>query len=173
MNTVNNVVNKVLCFIEEKVVAALFAIVTIIVFIQVVFRVAGASLPWSEELARYLNTWTIFFGASRCVYKSKHLSVDLLATILKGKANTIQKIFVDIVCLVFFVYIAFWGIEVLNQLTRFPQHSAALRVNMVYCYAAPVVGTFMMTIRTLQKIYEHVMEMKTVALEPQEGGETA
>lgn len=169
MKSLNLIVDKILGFLEEKVVASLFAIVTAIVFIQVIFRVAGASLPWSEELARYLNTWTIFFGASRCVYKSKHLSVDILATLLKGKANTVQKIFVDIVCLAFFVYVAYWGVEVLNQLSRFPQHSAALRVNMVYCYAAPVVGTIMMTIRTLQKIYEHVNEAKTI----NEGGETA
>lgn len=170
MSAVNRVVDKVMCFLEEKVVAVLFAIVTIIVFVQVVFRVAGASLPWSEELARYLNTWTIFLGASRCVYKSKHLAVDILPTILKGKASMIQKIFVDVVCLVFFVYIAFWGVEVLNQLIRFPQYSAALRVNMVYCYAAPVVGTIMMTIRTLQKIFEHVKEGTT---ETVEGGEIA
>lgn len=166
----NQIINKVLGFLEEQVTAVLFAIVVVIVFIQVVFRAAGPSLPWSEEAARYINTWTVYFGASRCVRNSKHLSVDILPLLLKGTAKKVHAVFVDIVCFVFFAYVAWFGVQVLNELVIFPQKSAALRIDMVYCYAAPVVGMIMMAIRTVQKIVEHVKESPEDSGAQEEGG---
>ncbi len=154
----NQIINKILGFLEEQVTAILFGIVVLIVFIQVLFRAIGLSLPWSEELARYINTWTVYFGASRCVRNAKHLSVDILPLLLKGTAKKIHAVFIDIVCFIFFAYVAWFGVQVLNELMIFPQKSAALRINMVYCYAAPVVGMVMMAIRTVQKIVEHVRD---------------
>ncbi len=40
--------------IEEYLLMIMMAAMAIIVFIQVVFRVIGSSLPWSEEMSRYL-----------------------------------------------------------------------------------------------------------------------
>lgn len=156
MNQVGRIIDKVMDFLENQVVAVTFGIVVIIVFVQVVFRELGLSLPWSEELARYLNTWTIYFGASKCVKMSKHLNVDLLPLLLKGKAKLIHAVLIDVLCFAFFAYVAYFGVQVLNEFLTYPQRSAALRVNMVYVYAAPVVGMFMMAIRTIEKIMEHI-----------------
>lgn len=151
-------VDTILKFLEEKVVAVLFAIVLVIVFIQVVFRVAGASLSWSEELARYLNIWTIFLAASRCVRLSKHLAVEILPAFLKGNAKKIHAVIIDIICLVFFIYIAFWGAKVIGEFRVYPQYSPALRLNMIWTYSAPFVGMVMMAIRTVQNLIEHIKD---------------
>ena len=166
----NQIINRVLGFLEDQVTAVLFGIVVIIVFVQVICRALGMSLPWSEEVARYINTWTVYFGASRCVRNSKHLSVDILPLLLKGKAHKIHALFIDVVCFVFFAYVAYFGVQVLNELLIFPQKSAALRINMVYCYAAPVVGMVMMAIRTVQKMVEHVKGPAINETTQEEGG---
>ena len=158
MKQVRGMIDLVLDFLETKAVAVLFGLVVIIVFVQVVYREIGASLPWSEEMARYLNTWTIFFGASRCVKLTKHLNVDILPLLLKGKAKVIHAVILELICLAFFVYVAYFGVVMLGEFVEFPQYSAALRVNMAYCYAAPVVGMIMMAIRTIEKIVDHIKE---------------
>lgn len=165
----NRLVDRAMDFIEYKVCATLFGIVVVLVCVQVFCRVSGISLTWTEELARYLNTWSIYFCTSRCVKNSKHLSVEILPLVLKGKAKIALAIFVDIVCLAFFVYVGYFGVEVLNNLMLRPQRTAALQINMVYAYAAPVVGMVMMSIRTIQKIIEHSKEYGSTNIEL-EGG---
>lgn len=164
------VVDKILDFLEGPFCAALFGVVVILVLIQVVFRAIGVSSSWTEEIARYLNVWAIYIGCSRCVRDSKHLSVDILPLALHGKAKVWLSIVVDVISLVFFVYVAYFGVQMLNGLVLHPQKSASVQINMIYPYAAPVFGTILMVIRTIEKIFEHSAELRENKKEL-EGGE--
>ena len=60
LNKLSDIVNTLV----EYVVAILMGLMTIVVFVQVIFRLAAGSLPWSEELARYMMIYLVYLGAS-------------------------------------------------------------------------------------------------------------
>ena len=66
-------VKKFLNNIEEFIVVPLVAVMTAVIILQVFFRyVLKGSLPWSEELSRYLMIWVTFVGASIGVKRGAH-----------------------------------------------------------------------------------------------------
>ena len=147
---VDRTIDKALDFIETYVCGLLFAAMCIIIFLQIVLRATGLPLAWTEETARYLFVWIIYIAASKAVKNSKHLSVDLLSITLKGKAQRILTIFTNIVSLFFFVILCYYGCLVIQKMTVHPQFSAANGYNMIFPYSAPLIGSFLMSIRAVQ-----------------------
>lgn len=155
----NYIVDKIMNFIETYICALVFAVMCTIIFLQIVLRAAGFPLAWTEETARYLFVWTIYLAASKAVKNNKHLSVDLLSIALKGNAGLILEIFTNLVSLVFFLILCYFGFSVMSKMTVHPQYSAAVGYNMIFPYTAPVVGSVMMSIRTIQNIKNIVVEI--------------
>ena len=58
LNKLSDGVNTV----AEYFCAIALGIMSIVVFAQVVFRLTSGSLPWSEELARYLMIYMVYVG---------------------------------------------------------------------------------------------------------------
>ena len=61
VHTIDHVVNTILRWI----VMIMLSVMSVIVFAQVVFRIVHLSIPWSEELSKYLLIWSTFMGAVR------------------------------------------------------------------------------------------------------------
>ena len=150
MSMVNNVIDKVFNFLETYVCCVLFFVTCAVLLIQVIFRASGLPVSWTEELARYLNVWVIYLAASKAVKLSKHMSVEIFPLMLHGRARTALAILSNILTLIFFIMLSYFGVQVLNGMMVHPQYSAANHINMVLPYAAPAVGCIMMTIRELQ-----------------------
>lgn len=159
MAKANKILDCVLDFFETKVCCLLFALTCIVLFIQVVFRAFGLGVSWCEEIARYLNVWVIYLASAKAVKLNKHMSVDLLPLVLKGKAKVILHIFANVVSLVFFLVLAQFGTQVLMKMTVRPQYSAANNINMIIPYAAPTVGAFLMIIRQVQILIDYFLEL--------------
>jgi len=90
--------NKIMDIIEIYVTAALFALICIIVGIQIVLRTTGLPLAWTEETARYLFIWIIYLASSKAVKDRKHLSVEIIPILLKEKGKLIINILSNILC---------------------------------------------------------------------------
>ena len=71
-----NILSDVVNFLVEHVIAILMGLMTIVVFLQVVFRLISGSLPWSEELARYMMIFMVYLGASVGVKKKNHIAIE-------------------------------------------------------------------------------------------------
>ncbi len=134
-------------FLVENVVAILMGLMTIVVFLQVVFRVTSGSLPWSEELARYMMIYMVYMGASVGVKKSNHIAVEFLVGLLPGKGRTIADIVADILMLICFVIIIYFGLKVVK--VTMMQKSPVLRVKMGYVYFSLVLGGILMCLQTV------------------------
>ena len=153
------VIDTILDFFETTVCTVCFALMCCVILMQIVFRVAGWPLAWTEELARYLFVWIIYLSASKAVKLGRHLSVDLLPIILKGRARLALLILANLLCLGFFLVLAWYCVEVLQRMTVRPQYSAASGINMFIPYAAPAAGSIMMTLRCLRCILDDVQAM--------------
>lgn len=69
VHTIDHVVNTILRWI----VMIMLSVMSVIVFAQVVFRIVHLSIPWSEELSKYLLIWSTFMGAALCEIGRAHV----------------------------------------------------------------------------------------------------
>ena len=60
MKSFNNILSK----IEQYFIGILLLAIAFILFINVVLKIFGSSLVWSEEVARYAIVWLTFVGSS-------------------------------------------------------------------------------------------------------------
>lgn len=127
----------------EHAVVALFALLTIAVFAQVIARYVFNRPPaWTEELARYCQVWIVLLASSLCIRKGSHLAVDYLGPGLRPSWRKALAVLTGGLMTAFATVVAVWGIR-LMAVGRF-QVSPAMQINMAVVYAIfPLAGILM------------------------------
>ena len=138
--------------------SALLGISCIVLFLQIVFRVAGSPLPWSEELGRYMFIWLIYIGSSAAIRERRHISLDLIDLFTGSRVQLIIRIFDNLVFFVFGVILAYYGWLVTLRASH--QVSASLRMNMGLAYASISVSGILMVIRLIQDTIRLIRDHK-------------
>ena len=152
MDTVKKFLNN----IEEFIVVPLVAVMTAVIILQVFFRyVLKGSLPWSEELSRYLMIWVTFVGASIGVKRGAHVGVEMLVMILPKNVQSIVKYLRIIIVAIFGIVVFSASLGILHRQIVYHQISPAMRIPMWWAYAAVPVGTFLMTVRFVQTLFKN------------------
>ena len=145
---IDKVINKILRFI----VIIMLSVMSVVVFAQVLFRIVHLSIPWSEELSKYLLIWSTFLGAAICIRKGSLVGLEFLKNSLsEEKQKLLQTILNLIVCamLLFLISVGFWAVRrVWFQITP------VLKLSMGLMYAEiPVGSVFMLINQILVTIY--------------------
>ena len=153
LNKLSDIVN----FLVEHVIAILMGLMTVVVFLQVVFRLISGSLPWSEELARYMMIFMVYLGASVGVRKKNHIAIEFVANQLPGKGRTVVDIISDLLMLVVFAVIIHFGLNVVR--VTMMQKSPVLRVRMGYMYFSIVLGGILMCLQTVVNLITSVRNL--------------
>ena len=160
MNNIVQVLNKLDQFLAKGEATALILIVsvmTLVVFLQVVFRyVLGRPLDWSEEMARYLFVWLSVLGAALGVQKGGHFGLDFFRRMLPGPGKRFIRILVDFLMAVVVLVILFQGIT-LVQMTRL-QLSPAMSIPMAWAYASLPAGAGLMAVHLLVALIKDTMK---------------
>lgn len=137
----------------EEVLLFIFSTIMVsVIFLQVVMRVSGNSLSWSEELGRYCFIWLVYIGISYGVKKQRHIKVDVMLLLLKGKAKLTLAIIANLLFLFFSLYVVVNGYDIASQLLSFGQQSPALHIPMGLVYMATPVGFALTAIRLVQNL---------------------
>lgn len=151
---------KVLRFLdkfEEYFVVWSLALMTIIVFLQVIMRyVFSNALSWSEELARFIFLWLSWIGAAYAVKERSHFRVEMFANMIKGKPRKIFEVFVLLIWFFFSFLLTWHGTKLVIFLINTGQFSAAMEIPMAWPYASVAVGCALMTFRLLIEIWKIV-----------------
>ena len=136
--------------LEEWLLVSGFSVVIVIVFAQVVLRyVFHNALPWVEELARYVFIYLTWIGADRAVRDDKHIKL----TFLENKTySKYLKPVVTLICLITFVLLSYYGMELMERLRSNVQMSPTLHLPMWYFYFAVPLGGILMSIRYTYKL---------------------
>ncbi len=133
---------------ETAVLIALVVIMTVVVFLQVLYRYVFAQpLHWSEELARYLFVWLSILGATLALQKKSHFGLDIFYRMLPSHVRRFVKFPVYLLMGVVIFILLFQGI-VLVQKTLL-QESPAMGISMSWAYASLPVGGALMAIHLL------------------------
>ena len=148
IHDIDKVINKILRFI----VIIMLSVMSVVVFAQVLFRIVHLSIPWSEELSKYLLIWSTFLGAAICIRKGSLVGLEFLKNSMsEEKQKILQTILNLIVCamLLFLINVGFWAVRrVWFQITP------VLKVSMGLMYAAiPIGSVFMLINQILVTIY--------------------
>lgn len=139
---------------EEYLLVYSLVFTVIVVFLQVIMRfVFKSALSWSEELTRYVFIWQIWLGASLAVRESKHIRVEIIFGLLKGKAVHIAELVAYLIWFGFCVFIVINSIDLMEYLIRTRSFSPAMQLPLAYAYASVPVGCGMMGLRLIENIY--------------------
>jgi TRAP-type C4-dicarboxylate transport system permease small subunit len=134
---------------------------SILLFIQVVMRrVFGNSLTWSEELARYIFIWLIYFGISYGAKAMKHIKIEAFLAVFPRRIRPLVKILGALLFLVFALFIIYTAFELVQKQIKLKQRSPAMHVPMWVVYSAPLCGFILTSIRQIQVIILHIRSLK-------------
>jgi TRAP-type C4-dicarboxylate transport system permease small subunit len=100
----------------EGVVLSLMVSLAVVVVVGVVFRKAGASLVWYDEVASILLAWLTYYGAALAALDRAHIGVPTLVDKLSGKSRLAILIVAEVLVLTFLVVLAWAGVRVLMVL---------------------------------------------------------
>jgi TRAP-type transport system small permease protein len=99
---------KTLSAAAENLLFVLFAVMVVIVFINVIARyVFNNSITASEELARYAFVWSSFLGAIFVLNEGGHIGVDLVVKKLPPALRKIVLVFAS-VCMLALSGVCVW-----------------------------------------------------------------
>ena len=152
--------------LEEYMVVILTSIMTILLFLQVLFRfVLNLPLAWVEEIRLYSMVWLCYFGCSLAIKKREHLKMEIITNFLRPKA---KKVF-DLISLVLFFAFAVFVLYHVTLLTadilQRGQVTAVLEIPKWIPYAGVPVAFLLMLIRMIQDFVRTISEMKELGQE--------
>lgn len=148
--------------LEDYILVAFMAIMSVVIFFQVIMRyVFRSSLTWSEELARYLFVWIVYFAISYAVKERKHIKIEAALYLMPKNVRPYMPIIGDIIVFVFSAFIIVTSWEIVLRQASGGQISPAMRIPMQYIYAAPFVGFTLTAFRTIQVIMLRIKNLKS------------
>lgn len=146
LNKVSDVVNTV----AEYFCAIALGVMSIVVFAQVIFRLTSGSLPWSEELARYLMIYMVYVGTSIGVKKSSHIAVEVVMDRCPAKVQKVVEILVYLLMMAAFVILCYYGLKIVD--ITMMQKSPAMQIKMGYVYMSMVLGGALMLLHCVNNM---------------------
>lgn len=96
--------SELLNSLVEKTICLLLAGMTAVTFAQVVCRLIQGSLPWSEELSRYMMVYLTFLGLSVGVKRGVLINIEAFMNLFPPQIQNTGALFVTLLNMAFFTY---------------------------------------------------------------------
>lgn len=117
------------------------SVLIIAVFGQVLARAVHISVPYLDEIARYINIYMGFIAAAIGVRTNDLIKIDTFHLALKGRAKDIVVEISRLISLIFIILMIYSGFLLFQVGLR--QTSPTLEINMSYVYCIiPVTFVF-------------------------------
>ncbi|WP_308588619.1 TRAP transporter small permease [uncultured Oscillibacter sp.] len=159
-------VKKIAGNFEGYCCAVMIGLMCVVVFLQVVFRfILKASLPWSEELSRYLQVYITFFGTAYGIKTGAHLGIEAFTLLLPKTGRKVLGILTQVVGMGVCALIMKFGADIVLAQMASGQVSPAMRIPMWTVYIAIPIG---MAFCILRYIVEICRAVKTFREEKEE-----
>lgn len=129
--------------LTEAVAGTILAIMTVLVFLTVIYRYfLMAPISWGEEMARFLFIALSMFGAAIAVKDRSHFVITILTARFSAAARAWLEVGIALAtsALLYVVFDRGLGLALLNR----NQESPALGVPMSVPYAAVPLGAMLM-----------------------------
>lgn len=144
------------------VIVFMIGAMVIITTAQIICRTWFTSLTWSDEVTRYLLIWSTFLGAT-CVYRhSGNISITFIQESFPPKVTKILKILVQLVCLLLFAVLCWYGFQYTGKLKK---TATSFPLEMKYIFLCVPISMAICMVHALTLLLEEVIG------KPEEGKE--
>jgi len=107
---------RTLEYILEWWLILLMVSLTVVVIVAVLFRIAGNSLSWYDEIAAIQLSWITYYGAALAALKRRHIGFDSVLLSLPVPLRALAVIVAEVLVISFFILMAWAGMTVLEVL---------------------------------------------------------
>jgi TRAP-type C4-dicarboxylate transport system permease small subunit len=143
----------------DYIAAILLAVMTILVFMQVLFRYwLHLPLDWGEEVSRYLFIWAAMLGAAIAMKRRAHFGIDLLVKVLPSSVQRCVAIGINLCICALMILVVVQGTRL--TIINFSQISPTLAIPMGVPYAAIPVSAVLMLISTVSETWAIILGTK-------------
>lgn len=147
------IIRLLLDHFESYLCQFLLVFFVVVVFIQIILRFLNASLPWTEEIARFAFLWFILFGACYATRLCALNRVTLQFMKAPKWFANLMLFISDMIWLVFCLIMAWEGYKAVMDLIEFPYSTPALDWDLGLVYLVFPISFLLMAIRILQVNY--------------------
>lgn len=102
----------------------------VLISLQVGSRFFGASIPWTEELSRFLFIWTVWFGLAASFRTGSHPAITLLPDIAPRQFQWLFRALPMVATTILFAAVTWYGYGLMRQQIAFGERSPILQVGM-------------------------------------------
>ncbi|WP_170565506.1 TRAP transporter small permease [Ruegeria atlantica] len=139
--------------LERGAVVFLYALMVLFFASNVIAREIAPKLAvhlsWTEEASRLAMIWGVFLVSGITLERGRHIAMTtLLLTFPPGLQRWIERL-INLIGLVFFVYLAFLAGKLTLFVYRTGQTSPSLGISNMFLYLAPAIGFTLIALRYL------------------------
>jgi TRAP-type C4-dicarboxylate transport system permease small subunit len=137
---------------ETVIISVLLVFITVLSTLQVIMRYCFSAISWVEEVVVLCNIWIGFIGCSYAVIRDNNLRIDA-DTFFKHHIAHVIKHIADFITCIFYLYIAYCGISVIERFKEINQTTPAAEIPIYYLYAALMTGALLASFRYIQRVF--------------------
>jgi TRAP-type C4-dicarboxylate transport system permease small subunit len=97
----------------EAIVLVLMIALTVLVIVGATFRYLGNAISWYDEVASIGLVWLTYYGSALAALRGAHIGVPGLVNAMPPSLRVAATVVAEAVVLLFFVLLAYYGLEVL------------------------------------------------------------
>jgi TRAP-type transport system small permease protein len=130
-------------YFEEIVAGTFMTAMTLATVSNVIARyVFNSPIQWAEELSRYSFIWLVFIGAAICSKHKKHIAIEVLLAVLRGRSRLALMALINVGILGLMLVIIHYSWVLMGSATH-PTAELKIPQSMVYL-AVPVSATLIL-----------------------------
>ncbi|HEY9575736.1 MAG TPA: TRAP transporter small permease [Lachnospiraceae bacterium] len=127
--------------VENIALTILVVGMVITILLQIIGRLSGHPVPWTEETSRYLFLWMMFVALASGFNMAESSRVTLLLQLSPKWIKKMSEILYAVVVVGFFIFMIVFGIEVVNQQIMLNEKGTALLIPMwIIGICQPIAG---------------------------------
>ena len=132
-------IDKGILAVNRALMIAALAVMAVIVLANVLTRyLTNYSIPWSEELARYLMIWLTFLGIGPVLRLGGHVAIDTLQDSLRASMARAVRLLIVAAVAVFCAVVAYFGSAYVGR--TWMQATAVMEIPFALVAAAVPTG---------------------------------
>lgn len=128
--------------------------IVITTMLQIVARfILMVSIPWTDELARYLMIWASFVGLGVAYRKRELICVAFFREKLPPHLLKVTLLISDLLCSVFAIVIVMYGVKLCFQ--NVGQASPSMRISLGIIYAVVPLGCLLFLLFAFESLFSY------------------
>jgi len=153
--------NKIWFGLQEilrLITGVMLLVLVSLIFVGVITRyVFFHSLPWSEELSRYLFIWIVMLATNIGIRNCMEIKIDVIDTFIKGRGHTVMQLLRLLVSLVMQAVLFKCSVPLYQN--GFNAMSPAMHVSMAVIYVSFLIGFTLNFIEYVRRTVMFVLEL--------------